>query len=323
MTPKISDFGLSDILHSSEDTISGRYIKGTPGYIAPEAFREGPIGKPVDVFAFGIILFELMTGKRPFPQFKGDLNEGKQIIKFVNKGGRPVVKPEDKVKSAIVSFMNECWTADPSVRPTFDEICTRLPIILYETVISEEEARAFWLEYFEKEDFIRFSDLLRLAKSAGVKISSLETILCDGSNGTISMTHFSLLYRWFGPWFRFAEAEEIIEEIEDLLGKKWFHGFISSDVAVSRLIDCDVGTFLVRLSSTESGYPFSISYVGRENGNKTIKHTRVKRISFKPSMYSYGDEKFESLDELLVYLTDLGMLTVHCSKAPRVVSYSN
>jgi eukaryotic-like serine/threonine-protein kinase len=57
---KILDFGLSRLLVSS-----GR-AGGTPGYMAPEVWREEEQDERVDVFAIGVILFELLSGQRPY-----------------------------------------------------------------------------------------------------------------------------------------------------------------------------------------------------------------------------------------------------------------
>ncbi|HEY5924734.1 MAG TPA: serine/threonine-protein kinase [Kofleriaceae bacterium] len=62
---KILDFGLA---RSTQDTsnLTGAMVLGTPNYMAPEQIRGGQIDHRVDLYACGIMLFELLTGAKPF-----------------------------------------------------------------------------------------------------------------------------------------------------------------------------------------------------------------------------------------------------------------
>ena len=80
---KVADFGIAR-LEASEFTIVGDLL-GTPAYMAPEQLSGGPIDHRTDLFAAGVILFEMLTGVKPF--------RGKsitEIISFMEKRG-----PED------------------------------------------------------------------------------------------------------------------------------------------------------------------------------------------------------------------------------------
>lgn len=63
----IADFGLARITHAGESTMSQDMIMGTPQYISPEQAKgdEGIDGR-TDVYSFGIVLYELITGRVPF-----------------------------------------------------------------------------------------------------------------------------------------------------------------------------------------------------------------------------------------------------------------
>ena len=61
---KVADFGIARI-DASEFTIVGDLL-GTPAYMAPEQFAGAPVDKRTDLFAAGVILFELLTGVKPF-----------------------------------------------------------------------------------------------------------------------------------------------------------------------------------------------------------------------------------------------------------------
>jgi serine/threonine protein kinase len=64
---KIMDFGIARVVgeHSSRLTRQGDFI-GTLAYMAPEVFREGEVDELCDIFSFGVVFYQLVTGKNPF-----------------------------------------------------------------------------------------------------------------------------------------------------------------------------------------------------------------------------------------------------------------
>lgn len=67
----ISDFGLARALESNEDDLSASgAVIGTPEYMAPEQVMGETVTPRMDVYAFGLIMFELVTGRRPFASTK-------------------------------------------------------------------------------------------------------------------------------------------------------------------------------------------------------------------------------------------------------------
>ena len=75
-TPLISDFGLSEVLlnpHSLKEGITQDIPSGTLAYMSPEHFQRKKLTDKTDVFAFGIIAYEFLTGRHPFmPAMQGD-----------------------------------------------------------------------------------------------------------------------------------------------------------------------------------------------------------------------------------------------------------
>ncbi|CAI8586294.1 unnamed protein product [Vicia faba] len=66
----LGDFGLARLIrgateHSSKDQVSSSTVKGTIGYLPPEYGAGGPVSSQGDIYSYGILLLEMLTGKRP------------------------------------------------------------------------------------------------------------------------------------------------------------------------------------------------------------------------------------------------------------------
>jgi serine/threonine protein kinase len=63
--PKLSDFGLALWDTDATSQITCNDVAGTFGYLAPEYFMHGKVNDKIDVYAFGVVLLELISGKKP------------------------------------------------------------------------------------------------------------------------------------------------------------------------------------------------------------------------------------------------------------------
>lgn len=109
----IADFGLSRVM--DEDKLTAlTEICGTPGYMAPEIFKKTGHGKPVDIWAMGVITYFLLAGYTPF-----DRDTQQQEMQAIIDGDYKF-EPEEywcNVSQTAKDFVTECLTIDPVSRP--------------------------------------------------------------------------------------------------------------------------------------------------------------------------------------------------------------
>jgi tRNA A-37 threonylcarbamoyl transferase component Bud32 len=109
---RIADFGASqfEAIHATQTIGSG-----TPFYMAPEQYAPEYDNK-VDVYAFGLVLYEVVTGQRVFP----DDYTIPQLYGAAVSGRRPTIP--DSVSVWVRELISRCWSPDPATRPSFDDI---------------------------------------------------------------------------------------------------------------------------------------------------------------------------------------------------------
>ena len=64
--PKVLDFGIARVAHSSAAPLPDGFIAGSPHYLAPEQLRGGAVDARVDVRALGVVFYELLSGRKAF-----------------------------------------------------------------------------------------------------------------------------------------------------------------------------------------------------------------------------------------------------------------
>lgn len=85
-----------------------------------EMIQHRPYTQKVDVYSFGIVLWELLTGMVPFQ----NMTAVQAAFAVVNRGVRPSI-PDDCLP-VLRNILTRCWDADPEVRPPFTEIVMML-----------------------------------------------------------------------------------------------------------------------------------------------------------------------------------------------------
>ncbi|KAJ7083012.1 kinase-like domain-containing protein [Mycena epipterygia] len=123
----VADFGLSSIvdaltLRFTHSTTSARG-GGTARHQAPELISNGPNGFASDVYAFGCVCYEILTGKAPFFEIKHDVAVGIKVL----EGLRPS-RPETTPLDSLWLLLEDCWREKPADRPDITQIIQRLAI---------------------------------------------------------------------------------------------------------------------------------------------------------------------------------------------------
>lgn len=118
---KLFDFGLAKELRENERRVDGTYdLTGNTGsrrYMAPEVAMEEPYDQSVDVYSFGILLWEICSAEKPFHGY----SSGKHMEEVVLGGDRPKLDPQHASHWPLNLqwLMKRCWSASPRVRPSF------------------------------------------------------------------------------------------------------------------------------------------------------------------------------------------------------------
>src|SRR6266542_2243388 len=113
----ISDLGISkSAMESTDDNES----YGIISYMAPETLQGKKYTTASDIYSFSMIMWELMTGRKPF----WDQNDLTDLMIKIHDGLRPPIvtnAPKDYIK-----LMKECWNSNPDKRPTAADIREKL-----------------------------------------------------------------------------------------------------------------------------------------------------------------------------------------------------
>ncbi|KAN0040072.1 hypothetical protein ACTA71_011957 [Dictyostelium dimigraforme] len=150
---KVSDFGNSKELCGENNSICPT-VKGTTAYLSNEVLTESSYSKASDVYAFGILLYEIMTEKIPFEE--EDLNQ-LSMIEFICEGRRPSIGL-GSLDNNIRDLIQNCWNQDASKRPTFVKVFNILNQIFQIKQVEQQKKllqskQSFnWKEYYNRKN---------------------------------------------------------------------------------------------------------------------------------------------------------------------------
>ncbi|XP_058282117.1 mitogen-activated protein kinase kinase kinase 12 isoform X3 [Hylobates moloch] len=146
---KISDFGTSKELSDKSTKMS---FAGTVAWMAPEVIRNEPVSEKVDIWSFGVVLWELLTGEIPYKDV-----DSSAIIWGVGSNSLHLPVPSS-CPDGFKILLRQCWNSKPRNRPSFRQILLHLDIASADVLSTPQEtyfkSQAEWREevklHFEK-----------------------------------------------------------------------------------------------------------------------------------------------------------------------------
>jgi len=260
--------------------------KGSPLYMAPEVLLKKGLNTKVDVYSFGIILWELLSQQRAFQHHLQHNNLDVFTTAICKESERPPMPPpkntdEEWKNPYIVNLLERCWHDRAKDRPDFQEIYDELNVLIIDGYIKDDLGRTFWLVNFPDEDSVKWEDFTKTLKcSKSVELEDGSTF-CKGlalskdghsdqlidclklllahisgvkrSNFTaVTCENFGKLLTWFGPGIEEKPTRKtFLDRMAEICKQPWFHGNPDNPDA---LVKGNKQSFLVKLSAQSPGF---------------------------------------------------------------------
>uniref|UniRef100_A0A668SLA5 calcium/calmodulin-dependent protein kinase n=1 Tax=Oreochromis aureus TaxID=47969 RepID=A0A668SLA5_OREAU len=199
---KLADFGLAIEVQGDQQAWFG--FAGTPGYLSPEVLRKEAYGKPVDIWACGVILYILLVGYPPF----WDEDQHK-LYQQIKAGAYDFPSPEwDTVTPEAKNLINQMLTINPAKRITAQEALKHPWVCQRSTVASmmHRQETVECLKKFNARRKLKGAILTTMLVSRNFSASQAEMSLGIQSN-------FLTLFCFFSA----ARKQEIIKITEQLI----------------------------------------------------------------------------------------------------------
>uniref|UniRef100_A0A3Q4G7H8 calcium/calmodulin-dependent protein kinase n=1 Tax=Neolamprologus brichardi TaxID=32507 RepID=A0A3Q4G7H8_NEOBR len=199
---KLADFGLAIEVQGDQQAWFG--FAGTPGYLSPEVLRKEAYGKPVDIWACGVILYILLVGYPPF----WDEDQHK-LYQQIKAGAYDFPSPEwDTVTPEAKNLINQMLTINPAKRITAQE-ALKHPWVCQRSTVASMMHRQETVECLKKFN-ARRKLKVHILRCAYLSLMSLNLFFRNVTWDTIRFSHTFC-------FFSAARKQEIIKITEQLI----------------------------------------------------------------------------------------------------------
>ena len=261
----VTDFGFTQALNTADETLREMNLRGSRRFIAPEMLRHQPFSYPADVYAFGITMYDVLSGPVPVAKEYKDNNE---LFEDVCRGVRPDISrlTSQAINDSLTELIIGCWDDSPQKRPTMLQVCSRLKEIFVETVVPQTNpAYTFWLNHFgdKLSDEVGLPELLNCLpnkEDKAVEEAYMWILKGRANPNIVTLRHLGNTFEWYGDWIHNGTAPSLKTVLG---GQTWFLGLVSRQTAQEYGIDYVTfhhrPCFLVRCSETDpSRTPYTI-----------------------------------------------------------------
>ncbi|XP_063753340.1 calcium/calmodulin-dependent protein kinase (CaM kinase) II beta 1 isoform X16 [Eleginops maclovinus] len=247
---KLADFGLAIEVQGDQQAWFG--FAGTPGYLSPEVLRKEAYGKPVDIWACGVILYILLVGYPPF----WDEDQHK-LYQQIKAGAYDFPSPEwDTVTPEAKNLINQMLTINPAKRITAQE-ALKHPWVCQRSTVASMMHRQETVECLKKFNARRklkgailttmlvsrnFSAKSLLNKKADVKpqTNSIKNSIVTSPKGNIP-----------SPALESSDSSNTTVEDEDVKGKSLDNSSLKAQSSTSSQPDSSQGSTAAVFSATK------------------------------------------------------------------------
>ncbi|XP_052267360.1 calcium/calmodulin-dependent protein kinase type II delta chain-like isoform X19 [Dreissena polymorpha] len=276
---KLADFGLAIEVQGDQQAWFG--FAGTPGYLSPEVLRKDPYGKPVDVWACGVILYILLVGYPPFWD-----EDQHRLYAQIKVGAYDYPSPEwDTVTPEAKNLINSMLTVNPSKRITAQE-ALKHPWICQRERVAAVVHRQETVECLKKFNARRKLKGAILTTMLATRNFSSRSLMVKKNDGIKESTDSSNTIEDDGKSELDSRKQEVIKLTEQLIA-----AITSGDYeAYTKFVDPSVTSFEPEaLGNLIVGMDFHKFYF--DHGKVLSKNTRPVNTSIlNPTVHILSDD---------------------------------